>query len=231
MRTYKRITLLSGHYGSGKTNVAVNMALELTQQAQRVAMADLDIVNPYFRAKDSRGALEQAGIRFICSDYANSNVDIPALPPDMYAITDDKGLCTVIDVGGDDRGALALGRLAPQIVAEGDYEMLMVINRYRPLTPDAASTVEVMREIEAAGGIRFTGLVNNSNLGEDTTPADVLASRAYAEEVAALSGLPVVLTTVRADLQEALADKMPFVYPLQLQAKPFNTARERAVGI
>lgn len=231
MRQFKRITLLSGHYGSGKTNVAVNMAFDLKRQTPQVAIADLDIVNPYFRAKDSLTALEEAGIRMICSDYANSNVDIPALPPDMYAITDDKTLSTIIDVGGDDRGALALGRLAPQIVAEGDYEMLMVINCYRPLTPDAESTIEVMREIEVAGGIRFTGLVNNSNLGEDTTAEDVLASQSYAEEVAALSGLPIVLTTVREDLGDSLVDKMPGVYPLRLQTKPFNSIPNGIGGI
>ncbi len=224
MRRFKRITLLSGHYGSGKTNVAVNMALDLKKQQERVAMADLDIVNPYFRAKDSRDVLEEAGIRFICSDFANSNVDIPALPPDMYAITDDKGLYTVIDVGGDDRGALALGRLTPQILAEGDYEMLMVINSYRPLTRDVDSTMEVLREIETACRIPFTGLVNNSNLGEETTPEDVLASVAYAEAMSKASGLPVQHTTVRADLLSTLFDKIPNLYPLTLQEKPFNAS-------
>ena len=164
----KRLTLFCGHYGSGKTNIALNYALQLKQQGGAVTVADLDIVNPYFRTKDSRTELEEAGIRLICSEYANTNVDIPALPPELYSITDDQNHRVVLDIGGDDRGALVLGRLAPAILQEDSYEMLMVINRYRPLTPDAASTVEVMREIETAGGIRFTGLVNNSNLGEAT---------------------------------------------------------------
>ena len=104
MKEFKRITLLCGHYGSGKTNVAVNLALELRKTFDRVAVADLDIVNPYFRTKDSREDFEAADIRLICSEYANTNVDIPALPPDMYTVTDDRSLQVVIDVGGDDRG-------------------------------------------------------------------------------------------------------------------------------
>jgi hypothetical protein len=217
MRNYKRITLLCGHYGSGKTNVAVNMAFDLKTRETNVALADLDIVNPYFRAKDSRDELANAGIRLICSEYANSNVDIPALPQDMYAISDDKSLHCILDIGGDDRGALALGRLAPAILAENDYEMLMVINASRPLTRDAASTIEVMREIETAGGIRFTGLVNNTNLGAETTAEDILASRPYAEEVSRLSGLPIVATSVRADLTKALEGKVENIFPLTLQ--------------
>ena len=198
----KRVLLLCGHYGSGKTNIAVNLAQQIKREYPTVTLADLDIVNPYFRSKDSAADLEAAGIRLICSNYANSNVDIPALPPDLYALTDDHRMRAIIDVGGDDRGALVLGRLAPAILAENDYEMLMVINCYRPLTRDAASTVEVMREIEAAGGIRFTALVNNSNLGIETTAEDVLASMRYAEEVSAMSGLPVVMTAADERLQK-----------------------------
>ncbi len=219
MNTSKRITLLCGHYGSGKTNVAVNLALRERTLYEKVAVADLDIVNPYFRTKDSSAEFEAAGIRLICSDYANTNVDIPALPPDLYAITDDKSIRVLIDVGGDDRGALALGRLAPSILEEDSYEMLMVINGYRPLTRDAASTLEVLQEIEAACGIPFTGLVNNSNLGNDTTADDVLASLAYAEEVSRITGLPVVMTAFHEDLLPALGDKVPHPFPLALQKK------------
>ena len=125
----------------------------------------------------------------------------------------------VLDIGGDDRGALVLGRLTPAILAENSYEMLLVINHYRPLTPDAPSTIEVMREIEQAGGIRFTGLVNNSNLGEETTPGTVLASLPYAQAVSEAAGLPVVMTTVRRSLYGALQGQIPDLFPLTLQAK------------
>ena len=215
----KRVLLLCGHYGSGKTNIAVNLVQAIKREYATVTLADLDIVNPYFRSKDSATELEEAGIRLICSNYANSNVDIPALPSDLYALTDDRRMRAVIDIGGDDRGALVLGRLAPSILEENDYEMLMVINCYRPLTRDAASTIEVMREIEYAGGIRFTALVNNSNLGAETTADDVLASVRYANEVAAMSGLPVVMTTADEKLQNELQDKIPNLFPLKLQKK------------
>jgi len=217
----KRLILLCGHYGSGKTNVAVNLAYALKERHPHTAIADLDIVNPYFRSKDSADEFARRGIRLICSEYANTNVDIPAMPAEMYSLLDDTTLHAVIDVGGDDRGAYALGRLADRIKEEDDYAMLMVINRSRPLTPDAASTIEVMREIEAAGHIPFTGLVNNTNLGEETTAEDVLASLAYADEVAALSGLPVVMTAVRQELYPFLKDKVPHAFSLQLQDKSY----------
>ena len=215
----KRIVLFCGHYGSGKTNIALNYALTVKQSGEAVTVADLDIVNPYFRTKDSRAELEEAGIRLICSEYANTNLDIPALPPDLYSITHDKSHRVILDIGGDDRGALVLGRIAPAILAEDSYEMLLVINKYRPLTPDAPSTLEVMQEIETAGGIRFTGLVNNSNLGEATDAETVLNSVAYAEEVSALTGLPVVMTTVKKELYPALEGKIENLLPLKLQNK------------
>ena len=118
MKELKRLTLLCGHYGSGKTNVAVNLAFHLKKEKSKVAIADLDIVNPYFRAKDSLRDFESEGIRLICSEYAGTNVDIPALPADMYSLTADKELYAIVDVGGDDRGAYALGRLVPEIKEE-----------------------------------------------------------------------------------------------------------------
>ncbi|MBQ8683871.1 MAG: P-loop NTPase [Clostridia bacterium] len=218
----KRLTILCGHYGTGKTNVAVNLALSMRQQGQPVTVADLDIVNPYFRTMDSADAFEHAGIRLICSRFANSNVDIPSLPPDLYAITDDKQTRMVLDIGGDDSGATVLGRLAPAILAEDSFEMWMVVNQYRPLTRDVPSTIEVMEEIAAAAGLPFTGVVNNSNLGEETTAAHVLATVDYAEAVAKAAGVPVVLTTADVGLTPELTGKVPNLFPLELQKnKPF----------
>lgn len=215
----KRITVFSGHYGSGKTNVALSVALGLARSGQSVTVADLDIVNPYFRTKDSARELEKAGIELICSDYANTNVDIPALPQSMYAITDDRSRKVVVDLGGDDRGALALGRLAPAILEENDFDLFAVINMFRPLTKTAEETVGVMKEIEAASGLRFTGLVNNSNLGEETTPETVLLSLPYAEETARLTGLPIVMTTVEKELYPLLKEKIPNLEEITLQPK------------
>ena len=216
---YKRILLFAGHYGSGKTNIAVNVAMHLRREREKVTIADLDIVNPYFRTEDSREELAQADIRLICSEYAGTNLDAPALPPEMYAITDDKSMTAVMDIGGDDRGALALGRYAPAILEENNYEMLLVINGYRPLTRDVASTLEIIHEIEVAGGIPFSAIINNSNLGEETDAETVLASLAYAEEISAATGLPIKMTTVRAELYEELKDQIPNLFPLTLQYK------------
>ena len=215
----KRITVFAGHYGSGKTNIAVNYALRLREEYDKVSIADLDIVNPYFRTKDSEKQLEARGIHLISSEFANSNVDVPAMPAEAYSIIDDLSVRAVIDVGGDDRGALALGRYTPSIIAQDDYEMLLVINKFRPLTPDVESTLEVMNEIETACKIKFTGVINNSNLGEFTTAQDVINSTVYAEEVAKLLGVSVELTTVKEELYEKLKGKIENLYPLVLQKK------------
>ena len=219
MMKFKRLTLMAGHYGSGKTNIAVNLAMMLKKSGEDVVIADLDIVNPYYRTKDSEEELRAAGIPLISSEYANSNVDVPALPQELYSIVDVRSRHAIVDIGGDDRGALALGRYTPFILEENDYDMLLVINKYRPLTPDTASTLEVMREIEAAGGLPFTGIVNNSNLGRETTPEDVIASDAYAKDIAAATGLPIRMTTVKAEIAGAVAEVLPDVVPLHLQDK------------
>lgn len=215
----KRITLFAGHYGSGKTNIAVNYAFELKKQGLNVAVADLDIVNPYFRTKDSEKELNDAGIRLICSDFANSNVDLPSLPQDIYSVIDDRTEYAVMDIGGDDRGAYALGRYAESIMAENDYEMFFVINMYRPLTRDAADTIEVMREVEKAASVKFTAIINNSNLGEETTAQDVLDSLKYADEVSKLAGLPVAFTSVKKSIYKELHERVEKLMPLTLQDK------------
>ena len=217
----KRVTIFAGHYGSGKTNIAVNYALALKKEFESVKIADLDIVNPYFRTKDSAKELEAAGIPLISPAFANSNVDLPALPQELYSLVQRRDCYAVLDVGGDDRGAYALGRYTPYILEENDYEMIFVANFYRPLTQTPEDALEVMREIEIAGGIPFTAIVNNSNLGASTTAEDVLASREYAEEISRLSGLPLVMTSVRADLAPAVEGKMPRVFPLTLQKNKF----------
>ena len=216
---HKRITIFAGHYGSGKTNVAVNYAMFLKGKEDKVSIADLDIVNPYFRTKDSEALLNEKGIRLICSEYANSNVDLPSLPADAYAVIDDKEMFAVLDVGGDDRGALALGRYIDAIKEEGDYEMLFVINKYRPLTPDAVTTIEVMREIEIACKTKFTGIVNNSNIGDETTAEDVLSSVDYANEISSLTGLPIKFTSVKKALYSELSDKIENLFDLTLFVK------------
>ena len=218
-RNIKRVTIFAGHYGSGKTNVAVNYALSVRKVKSDVAIADLDIVNPYFRTKDSEAILKENNIKLISSPYANTNVDTPALPAEAYSVIHNKDICSIIDVGGDDRGALALGRYMPEILKENDFEMIFVINKYRYLTSTAEDTVAIMKEIESAANAKFTSIVNNSNLGEETTAEDVLNSVEYANRVSSLSGLKIKMTTVKHDLIEKLGSDIDNLFPINLYVR------------
>ncbi len=212
----KRITLFAGHYGSGKTNVAINYAKWLRRSCGEVAMADLDIVNPYFRTKDSADELRKAGVELVVSGYANSNVDFPAMPKEAYALFAGGGK-VVVDVGGDDRGALALGRYVGDIRNENDYEMLAVVNFSRPLTSTPAEAMAVLKEIEEACSLPFTGIVNNTNLGMSTAADDVVESALFAGDLSRMMGLPVRFTSVAAHLAERVAESLPDVFALDIQ--------------
>lgn len=215
----KRVTVFAGHYGSGKTNIAVNYAMSLAKSGKAVSLADLDIVNPYFRSKDSRELMENAGIRFISSEYAGTNVDVPALPAEAYSVTNDKSRYAVIDVGGDDRGSLALGRYVPELLSENDYDMWFVANFCRPLTQNAEAAYEVMQEIECACGLPFTGIVGNTNLGEETTVDTVLSSTEKLSKLSELSKLRVVMTAVHEPLYPLLKDKISPIFPIKLYVR------------
>ena len=218
---HKRLTLFAGHYGSGKTNIAVNYALHLAAEGKKVCIGDLDIVNPYFRTKDSEQVLKNAGIDLISPQFANSNVDLPALPAEAYRLVEDRSVYAIMDIGGDDRGAYALGRYVPAIRAENDYRMIFVANCYRPLTATPEEALEVMREIEQACGLAFTDIINNSNLGEETTPETVLQSQSYIEKLCNLSNLPLFATTAEQKVAEKL--QLPGdILPMQLQEKYFD---------
>lgn len=224
---HKRITLFAGHYGSGKTNIAVNYALLLAREGKRAAIADLDIVNPYFRTKDSAAELAAAGVSLISPQFANSNVDLPALPAEAYRLVEDRSLHAVMDIGGDDRGAYALGRYTPFILEEGDYRMAFVANPCRPLTRTPEEALAVMREIEAAGGLPFTAIVNNANLAHETTAETVLAAVPYMERLSELSGLPVWMTSAEEAVAERLAGRIPRLLPMKLQAKYFDLPEQK----
>ena len=222
---HKRLTLFAGHYGSGKTNIAVNYALHLAKEGKKVFIADLDIVNPYFRTKDSAAVLEAAGVHLISPHFANTNVDLPALPAEAYRLVTDKNICGIMDIGGDDRGAYALGRYVPAMKEEGNYRMVFVANCYRPLTRTPEEAMEVMREIEAACGLHFTDIVNNSNLASETTPETLLASLSYMKKLSELSGLPIWLTTAEKAVAAQL--DMENILPLTLQEKYFDLPSQK----
>ena len=224
---HKRLTLFAGHYGSGKTNIAVNYALKLAAEGKDVVIADLDIVNPYFRTKDSEAVLNNAGVKLISPQFANSNVDLPALPAEAYRLVEDKSIYGIMDIGGDDRGAYALGRFVPFIKEENNYRMIFVANCYRPLTRTPEDAIEVMREIEAACGLQFTDIINNSNLGSETTPETLLDSLPYMEKLSKLSGLPIFAHGAENSVAAQLDGKLAPVISMKLQEKYFDLPSQK----
>ena len=217
---HKRLTLFAGHYGSGKTNIAVNYALLLAREGKDVCIADLDIVNPYFRTKDSERELKEAGIELVSPKYANSNVDLPALPAESYRLVQDKSVYGIMDIGGDDRGAYALGRFADFIKAEDDYRFVFVVNCFRPLTSTVDDAIEIMREIEKAAGLEFTCIVNNSNIGKETTTELFLTTLDFVKDLSEKTGLPIWMHTAERSVAEGLSGLT--VLPMTLQKKYFD---------
>lgn len=211
----KRVNLFLGHYGSGKTNVALNFAFDLKEKGLNVSIADLDIVNPYFRTKDSEKELEQAGIELVALPFAGTNVDLPSLPAETYGLVMRNDRHVILDIGGDDRGAYALGRFTPYILEENNFDMFFVVNFYRPLTRNAEEAMEVFYEIQQAAKMQFTGIINNSNLGEETTAEDVERTIPLAESLAEKLNLPVVMTTVSEKIFEDVDCDNKFMLKLQ----------------
>ena len=197
----KRLTVFSGHYGSGKTNVAVNYANALAERGEKVSIYDLDIVNPYFRTVDADKMLKEKGVDLIVSPFAETNVDIPAMNASSYKMLDKNFGKAVVDLGGDDRGALAMGRFCDRIKEENDYDMLLVVNVYRPETRDVDGIIQIMREIERVAEISFTGIINNSNLGLETSAQTVYNSIDTVTKLSQKTGLPVKFTCVRKGLK------------------------------
>lgn len=193
----KKITVITGHYGSGKTNISVNLAMKLAKQGNKVCVVDLDIVNPYFRTADFENLFSEYGVELVKPMYANSNLDIPAISFDLERIAGEDGYL-IIDVGGDDSGATALGRYSEALFAyKDDLDMFCVINKYRYMTRSSDEALKLLYEIETASRMKHTGIINNSNLGMETTAETIRNSMSFAEETAKKANLPLVFTTYR----------------------------------
>ena len=191
----KKIQIIVGHYGSGKTNIAVNLALEVRKKVNDiVSLVDLDIVNPYFRAADNKDLLESNGVKAILPKYANTNVDIPTPPIGIKSVFD-TDCYSVFDVGGDDDGAIVLSVYKNEIISKG-YEMFYVYNSYRPLTSDPNDAFLLLKRIEEVSGLKFNWIINNSNLGYETNGQTVINSLPKAMKLSELSGLPIKYTTI-----------------------------------
>ena len=212
----KKITIVTGHYGTGKTNYSVNLALEAARTGEPVTIVDLDIVNPYFRTADFGSLFAEHGVTMITPDYANSNVDIPVLNFDLERIASDPGYL-IVDVGGDDAGATALGRYAEAFAQYGEQlDMLYVINCYRYLTSTPQEALEMLYEIEQASHMKHTGIVNNSTLGSETTAAHIESSLPFARELARQAGLPLLYTTY----DDRLSPSGVGLHPVHVHVRP-----------
>ena len=215
---HKDLTIICGHYGCGKTNLSINLALDAVAAGGRVTLVDFDIVNPYFRTSDYADMLNSRGVRVIAPSFARTTLDLPVMPREVQSIFGRDGVA-IIDAGGDDAGATVLGRYAEEIMA-GDYDMLYVVNRYRALSTTAEEAVTLLREIEYASHLKATAIVNNSHLMRDSTPETILRSLAYAEAVAVATGLPVRGTVIPRFLEGRLPGSLPDVYPVGIYVRP-----------
>lgn len=190
-----RITVVCGHYGCGKTNLSLNLAMEIADKRKNVRLVDMDIVNPYFRSSEYGEILSKRGVELIKPVYANTTMDTPAIPPQIYSIFGNKDEDIIIDSGGDDVGITALGIVQDKIIENG-YEMLYVINMYRMFSQTPDEAISLLREIEAVSKLRPTAIVNNSHLGVETTYEVVEKSISFAQKTAELAGVPLLYSTV-----------------------------------
>ena len=189
--TGSRIKAVVGHYGSGKTEFSLNMALAARAAGRRALVADMDIVNPFFRSAEQGERLKRAGVELIAPPYALTGVDLPVLSPEISAIFEQPERFCVLDVGGDDAGAAALGGLSGRLAAQG-ADLYYVVNPYRPFSNTVERVMEMMERIQRRARLQVTGLVNNANLGEETGAEELLEGRTLLEKVSRRCGVPVV---------------------------------------
>lgn len=215
-----RIRIFTGHFGSGKTEISINYAVNLRNQGKKVCIADLDIVNPYFCTRDEKEYLESLGIKVIATPKEMSNAELGTIPLDTLAVFNDKSYDVVLDVGGDDQGAVALGQYNRYFNME-EYDMYFVINTTRPFTKDVQGVMEYIRDVEAASRLKVKYLINNTNLSYETSIDHILEGQRVAEEVSKLTNIPIKYTVVRDDLVDSVKDKIQNeVFPIKIFMLP-----------
>ncbi len=190
-----RIKIITGHFGSGKTEIAINLALAERNKFSKVAIADLDVVNPYFRSRDEREFLAESGVTLIAPEGKLSTSDLPIVSGAIYGVINDIEYRLIIDVGGDQDGATALGQYYNDL-QRTDYQMYFVINANRPLVNDLAGVVDAISRIENASRLKVSGLINNTNLGADTKSRDIIKGIELSEAVSAKLNIPFLYTTI-----------------------------------
>ena len=202
----KRMQIITGHYGSGKTEYAVNLAMDMVGRMENVVLADLDIVNPYFRSYEQTKMLEDAGVKVIVTSCGGV-ADIPALNPAVMSVFQDQKWNGVLDIGGDPIGARVLARFAHQI-HEDEYDLLFVLNANRPETKDVECALQYMRGIEAECRLKVTGIVNNTHLCAETTAEEIIKGAKLAHALSEKTGLSVVHHAVQKKFVEAVQDQL-----------------------
>ena len=216
--TGSRIKILTGHYGSGKTEIALNMARSVRQSGYRTALVDLDIVNPFFRSAEQGAWLNANDIRLLAPTFALTAVDIPALPANILSVFHDRELKTIFDVGGDDAGAVALGRYNRYFLESG-YELIYVVNIFRPRSGSVDEILSMMRRVAQSARLTPSGLINNSNLGNLTDAKVIAEGHELLRAVARESGLPLLADCTAAEGIAPSADGTP-LFPIERITKP-----------
>ena len=202
-----RILVLVGNYGSGKTEISLNLALKYAQRGEQVTLVDLDIVNPYFRSSERTQLLEEHGIRVYAPSFAMSTVDVPSLPADIQAVFADKSRRVIFDVGGDDTGAAALGQYKPYFDRD-DVQMLFVVNAFRPLSGDADSVCDLMHRVAARARLTPTAMINNANVAWETGSAELERGEELLSEVSARMNIPVGYLCAKEDVMAQLPETL-----------------------
>ncbi len=227
------MTLLVGHFGSGKTEIALNGALELAANGARITLADLDVVKPYFRSRSARAILSDAGIELLAPTGANVHADLPIIVPQIRSHLRYSNRRLIVDVGGDEIGARVLGSLS-DVVPLDDTDCLLVLNFRRPSTPDPERALQMIRDIEAVGRVPVSGLISNTHLMSETTPAVVVDGYRRSVETARLAEVPLVAVTVAEDLIADLRQEdfeCPVVAMRRIVIPPFaQSHRIRTTG-
>ncbi|MFD3155684.1 ATP-binding protein [Haloimpatiens sp. FM7330] len=214
------IKIFAGHFGSGKTEIAINKAIDLAKKGKKVTIVDIDIVNPYFCVRGLKDELESYGIKVIASNPDYVNAELMVVTPEVMSIfSQDEGE-VIIDVGGDEQGAVALGQFNKYFKKEG-YSMHFVVNNNRPFTKDAKGTEEYIHSIERASRLKVTELVSNTNMSYETKIEDVLKGH---KEVHALSkkiNIPYKYLVCRRDLVDKIKSEVSVdVYGIDIFMKP-----------
>jgi hypothetical protein len=202
----KRINIFIGHFGSGKTEVALNYIQQFSRIASDVTIVDLDIVNPFFRTSDAWETLNNHHIKLIKPVYANTNIDVPALPPEINSVLENKNIPVIFDVGGDDLGARAISCYKNSIEKE-NYDLFFVINLNRPLTSSKSKIKSMLYEIESTTRLKITKLVNNTNLLQETLIEDILKANHIIKEICQEEQIDFGFLCAKKDMVEELSNK------------------------